>query len=90
MMTEPRFVGDGACRSSFAETEESDEDSEDSESASLRFLSGRLLSLIMEMVGEGGDGDDVASGGAASGPGDGCVGVRMRRNSSVIITRETL
>ena len=63
MMTEPRFVGDGACRSSFAETEESDEDSEDSESASLRFLSGRLLSLIVEMVGEGGDGD--AGGGEA-------------------------
>jgi len=63
MMTEPRFVGDGACRSSsFAETEESDEDSEDSESASLRFLSGRLLSCIMEMVGEGGDGEEAGSG----------------------------
>jgi len=58
MITEPRFVGDGACRSSFTEQkEESDEDSEDSESASLRFLRGRLLSLIMEMEGEGGDGD---------------------------------
>jgi len=60
MMTEPRFVGDGAFRSSFTdeeEKEESDEDSEHSESASLRFLSGRLLSLIMQMEGEGGDGD---------------------------------
>jgi len=64
MMTEPRLVGDGAFRSSFTdeEKEESDEDSEHSESASLRFLSGRLLSLIMQMEGEGGDGDEAGVG----------------------------
>ena len=60
MMTEPRLVGEGASRSSF--TEESVEDSEHSESASLLFLRGKLLSLIIDMVGESGE-DEAAGAG---------------------------
>merc|ERR1712110_1198259 len=50
MITEPRFVGEGACRSSFAGSEE------DSESANLLFLS-------VEIVGEGDVGWGEAGGG---------------------------
>ena len=55
MITEPRFVGEGACRSVGSE--------EDSESANLLFLSGKLLSLIVEIVGEA----DVDCGEAGGG-----------------------
>ena len=57
MITEPRFVGEGACRSSFVGSQE------DSESANLLFLSGKLLSLIVEIVGEGDVGWGEAGGG---------------------------
>ena len=55
MITEPRFVGEGACRSVGSE--------EDSESANLLFRSGKLLSLIVEIVGEGDVGWGEAGGG---------------------------
>jgi len=60
MITDPRLVGEGASRSSF--TEESVEDSEHSESASLLFLRGKLLSLIIDMVGESGEGEAAGAG----------------------------
>merc|ERR1719323_1931442 len=57
MMTDPRLVGEGASRSSFTE-----ESVEDSESASLLFLRGKLLSLIIDMVGESGEGEAAGAG----------------------------
>ena len=80
MITDPLLVGEGASRSSF--TEESVEDSEHSESASLLFLRGKLLSLIIDMVGESGEGEAAGvwncenvsrrRGGVASGLGGPC------------------
>ena len=55
-----RTTGAAASRSSF--NKESVEDSEHSESASLLFLRGKLLSLIIDMVGESGEGEAAGAG----------------------------